>query len=75
MEAVVRNIVTYDLVTSYTFDIPDTFEPNEQNVVRFLKDVRREHRVPGKAFLVTFPGVVFYIYRMKKNDFRIYKIL
>lgn len=74
MQVIVRSIESYALVTQYTFEVDDHFDAAEQNAIRFLKDIRRKHKVSGKAFLITFPTVVYYVYREKKNDFKLFKI-
>ncbi len=72
MKVKICTIRSYDLLDYHDIEIDDGFEVNEGNVVRFLKDVRRKYHLSGKAYIIAFPDKYYYVYRMGKNDFKVY---
>lgn len=74
MQVLVINFNSYDFENTYTFTIADDFEVNLNNALRFLKDARRQHRIPGKAFVVKFPGQVYYFHRRGKDEYRMWAL-
>ena len=73
MKVILCPLVSYDIPHDHVFEVEDSFIPNSANALRLLKDIRRQHKIHGKAFILRFPQEVFYFYRIK-NGYKQFRI-